>query len=122
MTDMRNCQPLNAKAHLDGRALNARDGQLACFGRRSHAARAHFNFFRPIALHNRHGLEVRVEATAGVPLTETDSISKRRTFSTFSTFCHIEEPPDFCTQSVWDYSISGHVWQPETRQIKAGEQ
>ncbi len=96
MTDVYGTHALNTKTHRERWALCATGHQLAGFGRRAHAARTHLDFFRPIAFGDRYRLEIWVEPPAGMPLTKAYGISKRRAFSTLSTFSHIKGPPDFC--------------------------
>ncbi len=97
MTDLYGTYALNTKAHRERWASYATGSHLAGFGRRPHAACTHLYFFRPIAFDDRHRLEIRVETPAGMVFTKTYGISKRRAFSTFSSFSHIKEPPDLCT-------------------------
>ena len=81
-------QQLTTKAHPCGWTFVLIDAELACLARGTHAARAHLDLLGPVTFGDGNGLDIRIEAPPGVPLAKAHSISKRRSFATFSTFCH----------------------------------
>jgi hypothetical protein len=81
-------QHLTTKAHPYGWTFVLIDLVLSRLARGAHAARAQLDLFGLVATGDGNSLDIRIETPSGMPLAEAYSISKRRSFATFSAFRH----------------------------------
>jgi hypothetical protein len=75
-----------------GRACAQTLGRAGCLGGGTDAAGAPFNAHGLVVFHNCDGLQIRIEAAAGVAVRKADCITERRAFAAVGALRHVVPP------------------------------
>jgi len=67
-------------------------GRARCLGGGTNTARTPFDAHGLVVFHNRDGLQIRIEAAAGVAVRKADCISERRALAAVGALRHVVPP------------------------------